>query len=175
MIPTNTENLNDSGLAGPERQQVEAEVARTVAGPAWKVDQRLAVLDHEWPLERVLNAILSAVVLFGTILAGAGGAAWLWLAGIAAALILLHSVTGWSPGISICQACGLRKRIEIERERYTLKALRGDFHNLAGIVTPHDREALERFEDEGGAVTTWTAPDAADPNVVQEALRAVER
>jgi hypothetical protein len=158
-----------------DREYVEAEVARTVSGPAWKVDQRLAELDREWPLERVVNTVLALGVLAGVTLAATVGVAWLWLVGVAAALILLHALTGWSPGMSLGHAMGLRCRWEIERERYTLKVLRGDFHTLAGIITPHDREALARFEDEGGAVGYWTAPDAADPNIVHEALQAVER
>lgn len=174
MYATHDDNLPRTGMACEEREQVRAVVTRTITGPAWKVDQRLVELEYEWPLERVLNLVLSLCALVGTILAIVAPV-WLVLVGVAGGLIFLHAVTGWSPGVSVCRAFGLRRRIEIERERYTLKTLRGDFQSLAGIITPQDRESLDRFEDEGGSVPTWTAPDAADPTVIAEALHAVER
>jgi len=38
-----------------------------------------------------------------------------------------HATQGWCPPIPVFRRMGVRTRREINRERYALKALRGDF------------------------------------------------
>ena len=60
----------------------------------------------------------------------------------------------------------LRSSVEIEHERFALKALRGDFHNLPVIYDRADEDALSRLEGEGGIVD-------AEPPSLSEDNRAV--
>lgn len=41
-----------------------------------------------------------------------------------------HALQGWCPPIPVFRRLGVRTQREIERERYALKALRGDFDQL---------------------------------------------
>jgi hypothetical protein len=43
-----------------------------------------------------------------------------------------HAVQGWCPPLPVLRRLGVRTRKEIDRERYALKALRGDFADTAG-------------------------------------------
>jgi len=43
----------------------------------------------------------------------------------------VHAVKGWSPGSVLLRRMGFRTRQEIDREKYALKALRGDFEELS--------------------------------------------
>jgi hypothetical protein len=88
---------------------------------------RLAELDGEWDIERWLETN-------GSILAGAGLALgvgvnrkWLLLSGAVVSFCLQHAVQGWCPPVEVFRRLGVRTQREIERERYALKALRGDF------------------------------------------------
>jgi hypothetical protein len=47
-----------------------------------------------------------------------------------------HALQGWCPPLPILRRHGVRAAREIERERYAIKALRGDFDSLpAGDTT----------------------------------------
>jgi hypothetical protein len=50
--------------------------------------------------------------------------------------LLQHAVQGWCPPIPILRRLGFRTADEINRERYALKALRGDFDSIADKKTP---------------------------------------
>jgi hypothetical protein len=41
-----------------------------------------------------------------------------------------HALQGWCPPIPVFRRRGVRTRREIERERYAIKALRGDFDGV---------------------------------------------
>jgi hypothetical protein len=41
-----------------------------------------------------------------------------------------HAVQGWRPPVPVFRRLGVRTREEIDRERYALKALRGDFNGV---------------------------------------------
>ena len=43
-----------------------------------------------------------------------------------------HAVKGWCPPVPLFRRLGVRTCGEIERERYALKALRGDFDGSSG-------------------------------------------
>jgi len=60
-----------------------------------------------------------------------------------------HAVQGWCPPVPVFRRMGVRTRKEIDREKYALKALRGDFDGL-GAGGGQDRAA--RAEAALGAV-----------------------
>ena len=43
----------------------------------------------------------------------------------------LHAIQGWCPPVPVLRRLGIRTREEIERERYALKALAGDFGTIS--------------------------------------------
>jgi hypothetical protein len=92
--------------------------------------ERIAALGREWDIERILETEMAVTGLAGLGLGIAVNRKFLILPGFAAAMMLLHAVQGWYPLLPLLRRVGARSQDEIERERYALKALRGDFDQL---------------------------------------------
>lgn len=90
------------------------------------ISHRIEELDREWDIERRFELNAGAVVLTGTVLS-LYSRRWLLLPMCAAGFLLQHAIQGGSPPVQALRRWGVRTRIEIERERYALKLLRGDF------------------------------------------------
>lgn len=130
--------------------QIERETAASVACFAEhpdEIDARLEDLDREWDIERTLEANAAAFSLLGLTLAMTVDRRWLGLPIGVATFLLQHAVQGWCPPVPIFRRLGVRTADEIDRERYALKALRGDFDRLSseGVGDGHARarHALE--------------------------------
>ena len=93
------------------------------------IDDRLAELDQEWDIERLLQANAAGVSLFGILMASRNRK-WLLLPLTVAGFLLQHAIQGWCPPIEIFRRIGVRTTQEINAERYALKALRGDFDDV---------------------------------------------
>lgn len=91
------------------------------------IDRRLKALDREWDMERTLEANASSLALAGTALGVLGSRKWLVVPMVIAGFLLNHAVRGWCPPVPAFRRLGVRTCREIERERYALKAIRGDF------------------------------------------------
>ena len=103
-----------------------------------KIDERLIVLEREWDIERALEANAATISLAGVLLGLIGRRRYYLLSGAVAGFLLQHALTGWSPPVPLLRRLGFRTAAEIHREKYALKALRGDF---AGILRPKDAGA----------------------------------
>jgi hypothetical protein len=133
MIPSTTmrvpehtaEHLNEQ-----IRRQTEEDVARYAAAGPEAIDRRLAELDHEWDIERTLEANAATLALIGVTLGATVDRRWLLLPGVVAGFLLQHAVQGWCPPLPVFRRLGVRTASEIARERYALKALRGDFRDM---------------------------------------------
>lgn len=115
-------------------EKIWNEAERRIWYYAWHPDEipdRLAELDREWDIERALETNASAIALFGMGLTAVGGRRYLPLPMTVMAFLLQHALQGWCPPVSLFRRLGLRTQAEIEAERYALKALRGDFRDLA--------------------------------------------
>jgi hypothetical protein len=95
-----------------------------------EVTCRVAELEQEWDIERVLQLGAASLSLTGLTLAAVKNRAWFLLPTAVLSLLFLHAVQGWCPPIPLLRRLGIRTREEIERERYALKALLGDFGDL---------------------------------------------
>jgi hypothetical protein len=95
-----------------------------------EIEDRLYELDHEWDIERTLEANAATLTLFGLAMAVLGSKRWLVLPLAVQGFFLQHAVQGWCPPIPLLRRMGVRTRDEIARERYALKALRGDFRGM---------------------------------------------
>lgn len=96
-----------------------------------EISQRLGELDREWDVERMLETGSSAITLAGLTLGIARNRKWLLLSLTVQGFMMQHALQGWCPPLPILRRLGFRTQYEIEQERYALKALRGDFRNIA--------------------------------------------
>jgi hypothetical protein len=88
-------------------------------------------LAHEWDMERYLQTNASVLALAGTVLGAATkNKKWLILPAIVFPFLLEHALQGWCPPMPLFRRMGVRTRKEINREKYALKAMRGDFQEL---------------------------------------------
>lgn len=109
------------------------------------IDQRLEELEDEWDVERTLEANAATLALTGTLLGISVDRRWLALPLAVTAFLLQHAVQGWCPPLPVLRSLGVRTREEIDRERYALKVLRGDFDNLTSSLatSPEGRHQLQ--------------------------------
>lgn len=109
-----------------------------------EITRRIAALDREWDMERLLETNASAIAFTGLVLGVTHSKKWLVVPGIVLPFLFQHAVQGWCPPVPIFRRLGVRTREEIDREKYALKVLRGDFEHIG--ASPRADEAL-------GAVT----------------------
>jgi hypothetical protein len=93
--------------------------------------RRIEELDCEWDMERTLEANAATLALTGTLLGAFVNKKFLVLPIVVTTFLLQHAVEGWCPPLPIFRRLGVRTRQEIEKERYALKLLRGDFDSTA--------------------------------------------
>lgn len=98
-------------------------------------------LDNEWDFERVLEAEAATMGLIGLALATRVNSRFLIIPGFVAAMGFLHAVQGWYPLLPIFRRLGIRSQDEIDREKYALKALRGDFNSVTASDSNEERAA----------------------------------
>ncbi len=121
------------------REQTRANIARYSQAGSAAIDQRLADLNAEWDIERVLEANAASIVLLGSLLGFGVNRRFFALPMVVGAFLLQHAIQGWCPPVPVFRRMGVRTQGEIDEERMALKALRGDFkHTSAG---PADRRA----------------------------------
>ena len=95
------------------------------------IDKRIEELDREWDLERTLQMNAAAFAFTGSLLAAVVNKRWLVLPLVVTAFLAQHAVQGWCPPVEAFRRMGVRTRLEIDREKYALKALRGDFAQVS--------------------------------------------
>jgi hypothetical protein len=111
------------------------------------IDDRVDALNREWDFDRVVE-VESAVMGFLTLtLAVTVDRRLLVLPAFVCSMVLLQAVQGWYPLLPLLRRMRVRTRHEIDRERYALKVLRGDF---AGVSTTLS-------DPSGRAVAAWSA------------------
>jgi hypothetical protein len=135
------------------------------AGPE-EIGRRIRELDREWDFDRILEFDTAAQGLIGLALAVSRNRKWLLVPGAATGMMLFHALAGPYPFLPLLRLIGFRTRDEIEREKYALKALRGDFEPVRH-TTGEDRAAAA-----WRAVTMPERPAAGgDPLRGEEAVR----
>ncbi|MEZ0263790.1 MAG: hypothetical protein ACAI43_03605 [Phycisphaerae bacterium] len=92
-----------------------------------QIDRRLRELDAEWDVERALETGSSTLTLTGLVLGTVASRKWLLLSLAVQGFFMQHALQGWCPPLPVLRRLGFRTQYEIERERYALKAIRGDF------------------------------------------------
>lgn len=117
-----------------------------------EITRRIEELDREWDMERLLETNASSLAGLGVGLAvTTGNRKWLIVPGVVLSFLFQHAVQGWCPPVPVFRRLGVRTRKEIDREKYALKALRGDFDVVA--ISSAD-SAMERANAALRAVRT---------------------
>lgn len=138
MIPSTVDRVTlqtDDAVNERIRRQIEQNVALYQNASPAAIEARLEELDHEWDIERTLEANAATASLIGLTLGLTVNRKWLFLPGAVAAFLLQHAVQGWCPPLPVFRRLGVRTASEIEYERYALKALRGDFEQVRSDAT----------------------------------------
>jgi len=107
-----------------------------------EITRRIEELDREWDVERLLETNASVLALSGLVLGATHSKKWLIVPGIVLPFLLQHAIQGWCPPIPIFRRLGVRTRQEIDREKYALKVLRGDFSEVENQTDDKARAAL---------------------------------
>ena len=146
--------------ASAVNRRIDAESEHNVrllsAAEPEEISERILELDREWDFERVLEAEAAATGLAGVAMALSAGRTWALMPGMAAGMVLLHAVAGPYPMMPLFRRLGIRTRKEIEREKYALKALRGDYQPVRML------EGEARAEAAWRAVTMGDRPEESD-------------
>jgi hypothetical protein len=121
-------------------RRTEANLRRYEGREPAAITRRIAELDREWDIERVLESNAGALALTGLALGATRDRKWLILPGVVLPFLIQHALMGWCPPVPLFRRLGVRTRKEIDEEKYALKVMRGDF----SATTPHQsaREAM---------------------------------
>ncbi|HZG00864.1 MAG TPA: hypothetical protein VEY71_07670 [Chitinophagales bacterium] len=127
-VQRTTPRASNAKIEGITRRRVEAYAEM---GPEY-IDRRLQRLDREWDVERMLE--LNAALAFATGIALGATVDKRWFALPIAVAVFLgqHALQGWCPPLVLFRKLGYRTRGEIDREKYALMAVRGDFVGTTG-------------------------------------------
>lgn len=98
--------------------------------------RRLEALDREWDIDRTIEAEAATMGLIGLALGAFVRPAFLAMPATVGAAVFLFGTRGIYPLLPIFRRLGIRTAREIERERYAVKALRGDFDSMTQEQQP---------------------------------------
>ena len=129
MIPSTIDRVPQQTAAHVNeqiRRQTDANIARTLtAGPA-AIRQRLAELEREWDIDRLLEPNASSAILVGSALGAFVDKRFFAIPAVIAAFLLQHAIQGWCPPLPVFRRLGVRTGEEINREREALKRALGE-------------------------------------------------
>jgi hypothetical protein len=107
-----------------------------------EITEHLHELSREWDMERRLQANAGMLALSGVLLGATVSRKWLAVPGVVFAFFLQHALQGWCPPVPIFRRMGARTGKEINRERYALKVLRGDFDAIQKADSTRGNSAI---------------------------------
>ncbi|MCC6493713.1 MAG: DUF2892 domain-containing protein [Pirellulales bacterium] len=125
MVPSTVERVpRHTALHVNEeiRRETDQRIRQTVAGGPSAIRRRLRELDHEWDVERTLEANAATAVLVTTALGALVDRRFFVLPAVIGGFLLQHAVQGWCPPLPIIRRLGFRTAREIDRERDALAA-----------------------------------------------------
>jgi hypothetical protein len=101
-----------------------------------EISRHIDSLEREWDVERYLQANAGIVSLAGILLGAAVDRRFLALPAAVFGFFFQHATQGWCPPLPVFRRMGVRTRREINREKYAMKALRGDFDGVTADTGP---------------------------------------
>ena len=127
------------------RKEVDRYTARSIrfyaTQPVQHLNRRILELDQETPLEAFVYGGGAAVTISSLIflLFRSQSRPWLVLAASATALQIQYACQGRNGLTDLLRKRGYRSRIEIQAEKHSLRALRGDFAVFGELSNPIER------------------------------------
>lgn len=123
----------NSTAAANERVDLETQqcLERCADAEPGAIGRHIDTLEREWDVERYLQTNASLLALTGVALGALVNRRFLVLPGVVFGFLFQHASQGWCPPLPVFRRMGVRTRREINREKYALKALRGDFTDAA--------------------------------------------
>jgi hypothetical protein len=103
-------------------RKINAHIHEFADADSATISRRIADLDREWDVERILEVNASTLALTGLALGIAVNKKWLLLPATVLSFLLQHGIQGWCPPLPILRRLGVRTRGEIDREKYALMA-----------------------------------------------------
>jgi hypothetical protein len=99
--------------------ETQAAIQRSTAGGREAIESRLAEIQQEWDVDRVLM-LNFAVLVFAQLVAARKDRRWLWGPLIQTPFLMMHATLGWCPPMLWFRPMGFRTRFEIQAEREAL-------------------------------------------------------
>ena len=94
------------------------------------ISKRIDALEKEWSIDRALMTGAGVNVLIGLLLGRTVNRAWYIFPAVVGGFLIQHTLQGWCPPLPVFRRLGFRTSKEIAREKYALKAIRGDFQDI---------------------------------------------
>lgn len=157
-------------------ERIDARTRRNVreyAGHPDEIGGRISELEREWDVERTLEANASTLALTGAALGTWVNKKWFWLTGAVLGFLFQHATSGWCPPLPVLRKLGVRTRSEIDREKYALKAIRGDFD--AARSKEADKAVAAVSGSEAAEGEGRREPDRVRRYTSEERLRRLDR
>lgn len=107
-----------------------------------EIAHRIEELEKEWDIERLLETNMSVLAIIGIVLTILVHEYWIFLPIIVLSFFLQHALQGWCPPLPIFRSMGKRTRSELNREKYALKVLKGDFTEVPRKGDPANAEKI---------------------------------
>ena len=98
-----------------------------------EINERLEEINKEWDVERTLELSAALAGITGTVLGLSTDRKWLILPIAASVFLIQQAMHGWCPPLPLFRWLGVRTRKEIDKEKYALKAVRGDFKYMLDV------------------------------------------
>ena len=114
------------------RREMTSRVRQLAVQGRGAIDRRLKELDHEWDIERTLEANAATIGLTSLLLGATVDRRFALLSAVVSGFLLQHALQGWCPPLPVFRRMGVRTTKEINEERMALKAIRGDFEKGGG-------------------------------------------
>jgi len=122
-----------SSTSRSRNEKIDDEIVRSIAyyseQGAAAVESRIKELDKEWDIERTLEVNAGLIGLAGAVLALTVNRRWAILPAVVTSFLVQHAIQGWCPPLPLFRSMGIKSRPELDREKYALKSLRGDFEH----------------------------------------------
>lgn len=123
-----------AGMKSRHNQRIQARTLHDVtsffAAGEDTLSARIHELEHEWDIERALEANAAGLALVGLALGVAADRRFFVVAFLSCACLLQQALTGWSPALRMLRRHGIRTSAEIQQEILALRILRGDFIDM---------------------------------------------
>jgi hypothetical protein len=117
-----------------QNQEIDTEIINNIGEYQHKdaaaIETEIKKLDREWDIERTLEINAAILGLTGTLFAIFVNKKWAILPAIVTSFLVQHAIQGWCPPLPLFRKMGIKTRPELDRKKYALKALRGDFRRV---------------------------------------------